>query len=70
MANKPLEIIPRDDEAKFIANQWFVFNSNKRQQIERWKELRNYIFATDTTTTTNKKLPWKNSTTLPKICRS
>ena len=69
MANKPLEIIPRDDEAKFIANQWFVFNSNKRQQIERWKELRNYIFATDTTTTTNKKLPWKNSTTLPKLCQ-
>ena len=69
MANKPLEIIPRDDEAKFIANQWFVFNSNKRQQIDRWKELRNYIFATDTTTTTNKKLPWKNSTTLPKLCQ-
>lgn len=69
MANKPLEIIPRDDEAKFIANQWFVLNSNKRQQIERWKELRNYIFATDTTTTTNKKLPWKNSTTLPKLCQ-
>ena len=69
MANKPLEVITRDDEAKFIANQWFVFNSNKRQQIERWKELRNYIFATDTTTTTNKKLPWKNSTTLPKLCQ-
>ena len=69
MANKPLEVITRDDEASFIANQWFVLNSNKRQQIERWKELRNYIFATDTTTTTNKKLPWKNSTTLPKLCQ-
>ena len=69
MANKPLEVITRDDEASFIANQWFVLNSNKRQQIERWKELRNYIFATDTSTTTNKKLPWKNSTTLPKLCQ-
>lgn len=31
-------------------------------------ELRNYIFATDTTKTTNSILPWKNKTTLPKLC--
>lgn len=69
MSNKPLEFFQRDDEAKFIASQWFTLNSNKREQIEKWKELRNYIFATDTRTTTNKKLPWKNSTTLPKLCQ-
>lgn len=69
MSNKPLELFQRDDEAKFIASQWFTLNSNKREQIEKWKELRNYIFATDTRTTTNKKLPWKNSTTLPKLCQ-
>lgn len=34
---------------------------------EEWLELRNYLFATDTTTTSNKSLPWKNSTTLPKL---
>ena len=32
-------------------------------------ELRDYIFATDTTKTGNKFLPWKNSTTLPKLCQ-
>ncbi|WP_038356641.1 hypothetical protein, partial [Vibrio cholerae] len=32
-------------------------------------ELRNYVFATDTTTTTNSTLPWKNKTTLPKLCQ-
>lgn len=69
MANKPLEVFPRDTEAAFIASQWFTLNSNKREQIERWKELRNYVFATDTRTTSNKKLPWKNSTTLPKLCQ-
>ena len=69
MSNKPLELFQRDDEAKFIASHWFSLNSNKREQIEKWKELRNYIFATDTRTTTNKKLPWKNSTTLPKLCQ-
>lgn len=69
MANKPLEVFPRDQEAQFIAQHWFTLNSNRRPQIERWKELRNYIFATDTTTTSNKSLPWKNSTTLPKLCQ-
>ncbi len=32
-------------------------------------ELRNYLFATDTTQTTNATLPWKNSTTIPKLCQ-
>lgn len=31
--------------------------------------MRNYLFATDTTTTTNASLPWKNKTTLPKLCQ-
>lgn len=69
MSNKPLEMLVRDDEAKFIANHWFVLNSQRQKQIELWKELRNFVFATDTSTTSNKKLPWKNSTTLPKLCQ-
>ena len=32
-----------------------------------WLELRNYLFATDTSTTSNASLPWKNSTTIPKL---
>ncbi len=32
-----------------------------------WSELRKYLFATDTTQTTNSQLPWKNKTTIPKI---
>ena len=35
--------------------------------MEEKIELRNYIFATDTRSTTNAKLPWKNSTHLPKL---
>jgi hypothetical protein len=34
-----------------------------------WDELRRYIYAKDTTTTTNAKLPWKNKTTVPKLCQ-
>lgn len=59
----------RDNLAKYIAHTWFRYNSQKQKAIELWKEVRNYVFATDTTTTTNKTLPWKNSTTLPKLCQ-
>ena len=45
-------------------NDWSMFRNN---WIEEKKELRNYIFATDTRTTTNKRLPWSNSTTTPKL---
>lgn len=71
MAKKPLQIneFGRHDIAKFIANTWDRYNSQRHEQIERWKEQRNYVFATDTTTTSNQSLPWKNSTTLPKLCQ-
>lgn len=71
MSRKALEIANwgRDSEAEFIAHTWHTLNTQRFPKIEAWKELRNYIFATDTTTTTNGKLPWKNSTTLPKLCQ-
>lgn len=72
MARKPLEIsklFNRDSAALFIAHTWDNYNSQRREKIDEWSELRNFIFATDTTKTTNKKLPWKNSTTLPKLCQ-
>lgn len=72
MAKKPLEVgtaFGRDGLAKYIALTWSNYNTQRFEKIALWKELRNYIFATDTTTTTNRSLPWKNSTTLPKLCQ-
>lgn len=72
MARKPLElskVMKRDNEAEYIAYTWDNYHSQRMPKIEEWKELRNYIFATSTRTTTNAKLPWKNSTTLPKLCQ-
>ena len=59
----------QDNEAAWVANLWDKFNTQRQGKIEEWKELRNYIFATDTSTTTNQSLPWKNSTTIPKLCQ-
>lgn len=40
----------------------------RRQSKEvEWTELRQYIYATDTRKTTNSQLPWKNTTTIPKL---
>jgi hypothetical protein len=72
MSNKPLDIsaeFARDAHADYISNTWVLYNSLRYDKIKLWNELRNYIFATDTTSTTNKSLPWKNSTTLPKLCQ-
>ena len=50
-----------------IADRWSTWNNARQTKIEEWKELRNYIYATDTRTTANSKLPWTNSTTTPKL---
>lgn len=50
-----------------IANkfqEWDNFRANKK---EEWRELYKYIYATDTRTTSNSSLPWKNTTTTPKL---
>jgi hypothetical protein len=47
-------------------SQWKIQRDVKE---EEWKELRNFLFATDTSTTSNRTLPWKNSTTTPKLAQ-
>ena len=72
MAGKTLEIyniIDRDQLASEIANRWQDWNDRRRPWLQEKMELRNYIFQTDTRKTSNSKLPWKNSTTIPKICQ-
>lgn len=64
-----LPVIYQDDPASFIHSLWNSYNMNRQGKINEWLELRNYIFATDTRTTSNATLPWKNSTTTPKICQ-
>lgn len=53
--------------AKTIANKWVTWNSNRNDWLTEKKELRQYLFATDTRKTSNSKLPWKNSTVTPKL---
>ena len=57
----------KDPLAKDIAHKWESWDAARAGWKAERKELRDYIFATDTTKTSNKKLPWKNSTTRPKL---
>ena len=54
-------------QAEIVSNLWNQWNSARQTWISEKKELRNYLFATDTSKTTNSMLHWKNSTTLPKL---
>lgn len=61
-------LIP-DNLAGEIGNKFTLWNNLRQVWLTEKKELRNYVYATDTRTTTNQKLPWVNSTTTPKLCQ-
>lgn len=62
-------VLVQDDYSGWVSWLWNDYNNQRRGKIDEWKELRNYVFATDTSTTSNSTLPWKNSTTTPKLCQ-
>jgi hypothetical protein len=61
------DLVTRDQLAGNIAHMWETYVQQRGPWEEECKELRNYVFATSTRDTSNAKLPWKNSTTLPKL---
>jgi hypothetical protein len=73
MAGRTLEleevIAGVDPMAKGIAENFIEWEALRRPWLNEKRELRNYVFQTDTTKTTNSMLPWKNSTTTPKLCQ-
>lgn len=71
-ASKVLEIrqsIDQDDGAKAIAWYWNQWDNQRETVKQRWAETKSYIFATDTKATSNRSLPWSNTTTTPKLCQ-
>ena len=72
MAGKVLdldEVLVPDQLGTAIGNQWRVWDMKRDLWRTRVTELRQYIFATDTSQTTNAKLPWSNKTTIPKMAQ-
>lgn len=73
MAGKTLDLeslgIAPDNLGSDIARYWVTWNTLRQTKVSEWNEIRRYVYATDTTQTTNSKLPWKNKTTIPKLCQ-
>lgn len=66
--NDNIQVSYKDDAlANKITDMWIRWDSARSVWKSNQQELRNYLFATDTRTTSNSKLPWKNSTVTPKL---
>jgi hypothetical protein len=63
------DLIRPDALAYQIATQYQEWEDMRNNWLEEKKEIRDYIFATDTRGTTNEALPWKNSVHIPKLCQ-
>ncbi len=70
MAGRVLDIetvMVKDGLANSIALSWNEWDNARQPKMAQWRELRNKLYATDTSTTSNSTLPWKNKTTTPKL---
>jgi hypothetical protein len=56
-----------DKLAETISSTFVRWDDSRVEQKKNWKELRDFLYAVDTTKTSNSKLPWSNKTTLPKL---
>lgn len=72
MAGKTLDIgsvIVPDQLGTEIARMWHSWDSGR----DKWKrekiEVRQFVYATDTTVTSAQTLPWNNKTHIPKLCQ-
>ncbi len=60
-------IVHPDNLAAEIARKYDKWSSLRSVWMDEKAELIKYVYATDTKTTSNKTLPWANSTTTPKL---
>lgn len=63
------EILVPDQLATEISRKWIEWGTLMQEKVSAWQEVRAYIYATSTKTTSNSQLPWKNTTTIPKTCQ-
>jgi hypothetical protein len=60
-------ILEPDELVDEIVNMYQGFDNGRQGWIKMVKEIREYLFSTDTSTTSGSHLPWKNRTVIPKL---
>ena len=63
------KVVVPDQLGTTIAQMYMQWELLRQEKIKSWEELRRYVYATDTRMTSNSTLPWKNTTTIPKLCQ-
>ncbi len=72
MTGKVLElenILSPDLLATRLTERWISWDTLRANWKVDKEEIRRYVYATDTSQTTNSNNPWKNRTTIPKLCQ-
>jgi hypothetical protein len=72
MVGKVMElqnVLEPDQKAVRITERYMEWDLLRQVKKNDWEEIRRYRYATDTTQTTNNTTPWKNKTTVPKLCQ-
>ena len=72
MAGKTLDlkdVIIEDALGSRIAQYWHEWDMKRQDWVRERKEIRNHVYATDTSKIFDETLPWKNTTHIPKICQ-
>jgi len=64
-----MNVITPDALATRITEKYVEWEVLRQPWKVATEEIRRYVYATDTTWTTNAQLPWKNKTVIPKICQ-
>lgn len=62
-------LLNKEDKAEWISNLWVKYNNQRQSKVAEWAEVDKYLFATDTTTTSNQTLPWTHNATAPKLAQ-
>lgn len=62
-----IDQIQTDQLAIQIGLRWYQYDTARSEWKQQKQELRKYIVATDTKDTANSKLPWRHTTTIPKL---
>ncbi len=63
------DIITPDLKATELARQYTMYTNWRAPWLLKMEEIARYVYATDTLSTSNSSLPWKNKTTIPKLCQ-
>jgi hypothetical protein len=63
------DVLSPDMLATRLTERYVEWETLRQQKKNDWEEIVRYVYATDTTQTTNVKNPWKNRTVVPKLCQ-